>query len=91
MINNEFALSFEKKKVDLFFSSTYYYFSFSMDGFIVMDLENVNNNNPSFSYVAFSSNHTSNVILLHVRLIHIGEDHMGRLAKNWVVTQFTKR
>ena len=80
-MNNGFASSFENDKVDLLFIITYYGSGFAMYGFVVMDLEYVNNNNVGFSCVGSSSNCTSDVNLWNIRLSHIGQENIGHPAK----------
>ena len=84
-MKNEFTLTFENNKVDLFLRGTYYGSGFAKDGLLVMDVQYVNNNDASFSYVASSSDRMNDVNLWHVRLSRIGQDRMSRPAKAGLV------
>ena len=83
-----FFLGFCIDFVDLFYNDNLFCHGTLKGDFIVLDLDNTYDN-PSTSFVSsFDSN--SEFVKLHVQLGHVGQDQMGRLAKEGLSDRITK-
>ena len=59
-----------------------------MDDFVILDIAYSNNNSNVISYM-ITANHVDSVVW-HVRLGHITQDRMNRLARDGLLGQITK-
>ena len=83
-----YALNFYGTCLNVFFRKTFYGSGYLLDGFIVMDVDNVSYYS-SNSFSLFTSSNISNndVNIWHARLGHIGQPRMDRLAKDGLLDQ----
>ena len=74
-----YALNFYSTCLNVFFRKTFYESGYLLDGFIIMNVENVSYYN-SNSFSLFTSFNISNndVNIWHARLGHIGQQRMDR-------------
>ena len=79
-----YALNFYGTCLNVFLGKTFYESGYLLDGFIVMDMDNVSSYN-SNSFSLFTSSNISNndVNIWHARLGHRGQKRMHRLAKKF--------
>ena len=86
-----YALNFYGTCLNVFFRKTFYGSGYLLDGFIVMDVDNVSyyNNNNFFLFTSFNISN-NDVNIWHARLGHIGQQRMDRLAKEGLLGQIEK-
>ena len=88
-----FNLNFHDLVMELYLGTTYYGSGFILDGFMVLDIDNYvfsNTNDSYFLLMTTSRNACDSVIIWHAKLRHIGQGRMNRLARENLLSQFTK-
>ena len=89
LIKLDFEICFHGKGVGLFLGQQYYGSGYLFDGFIVLDVKH-GESNDYFSYITSVINYDNNVEVWHVRLSHIGQSRMNRLAKEGLLGNLNK-
>ena len=88
-----FNLNFHDLVMELYLGTTYNRSGFILNGFMVLDIDNCvlsNINDSYYSLMTTSRNTCDNVIIWHTRLGNIGQERMNRLARENLLSQFTK-
>ena len=86
-----YALNFYSTCLNVFFRKTFYGSGYLLDGFIVIDVDNVSYYNSNSFFLFTSSNNSNNdVNIWHARLGYIGQQRMDRLVKEGLLSQIEK-
>ena len=84
LIGLGFNLNFHDSIMELYLGTTYFGSWFILDGFMILDIDKYelfNTNDSYYLLMTTSINVCDNVIIWHVRLMHIEQGRMNRLTR----------